>query len=96
MNYRGRAKKSGWRKTLRKYQGNLCCWCKKPMQTTNLHGWDFETIEHLKPKSIGGRDAIENLALAHAKCNNERPRNELKPPAFTGRLSPTPEGVGRE
>lgn len=28
------------------------------------------TIEHLVPKSKGGRDILENYALAHAKCNH--------------------------
>lgn len=29
------------------------------------------TIEHLVPKSSGGRDTAANYALAHAKCNRE-------------------------
>jgi len=27
------------------------------------------TIDHIIPKSKGGKDALENLQLAHAECN---------------------------
>ncbi|MXP42954.1 HNH endonuclease [Allopontixanthobacter sediminis] len=29
------------------------------------------TIEHLVPKSTGGRNSLANYALAHRKCNND-------------------------
>lgn len=67
------------RDTLRKYQGNQCCWCGKPMQQTNRVKWDFETIEHLTPRSKGGTDAIENLALAHQRCNRLRGVQDREP-----------------
>lgn len=65
--------------TLRKMQGNQCCWCGKQMQTFKPKLWDYETIEHLKPRSKGGGNAIENLALAHKKCNNERGVEDREP-----------------
>ncbi|WP_445304438.1 HNH endonuclease [Microcoleus sp. Pol14C4] len=37
------------------------------------------TIEHLRPKSRGGSDCIENLRLACLSCNQSR-RNSLYPP----------------
>ncbi len=71
-------------KTLRKRQGNECCWCGKPMQRLDPLAWDFETIEHLTPRSRGGSHHISNLALAHLKCNRDRgsgePRVEPAPP----------------
>lgn len=30
------------------------------------------TIDHLVPKSKGGTDSIDNLRLAHEKCNNAK------------------------
>lgn len=67
------------RDTLRKYQANQCCWCGKPMQFVNPQKWDYETFEHLKPKSKGGTNAIGNLALAHKKCNAERGTETREP-----------------
>lgn len=67
------------RATLRKYQGNRCCWCGKAMQQTNPNKWDYETLEHLRPRSRKGTDAITNLALAHKRCNEERGSEERKP-----------------
>lgn len=74
-----RVKLVGRRATLRKYQGNQCCWCGKPMQQTNREKWDFETIEHLLPRSKGGTDEITNLALAHYRCNKERGTQDREP-----------------
>jgi 5-methylcytosine-specific restriction endonuclease McrA len=82
-----REKRRAWRNTLRKYQGNLCCWCKGPMQTEHPGRWDFETLEHIHPKHHGGRNQISNLALAHAKCNNER-GSKLVSPVHIGRMHP--------
>lgn len=44
--------------------GDDCWFCGKPM------GEDC-TIEHLVPKSTGGRNALANYALAHRRCNND-------------------------
>ncbi len=44
--------------------GDRCWFCDRPM------GNDI-TIEHLVPKSAGGRDMLANYALAHAKCNHD-------------------------
>lgn len=43
--------------------GDHCWFCGDPM------GKDC-TIEHLVPKSAGGRNMLANYALAHAKCNH--------------------------
>jgi 5-methylcytosine-specific restriction endonuclease McrA len=87
VNITVRARRRAWRDTLRKYQGNLCCWCKEPMQSAHPERWDFETLEHIHPKSAGGRNKISNLALAHAKCNNER-GSQMVYPIHIGRMHP--------
>jgi 5-methylcytosine-specific restriction endonuclease McrA len=73
------ALKASKRATLRKYQNNQCCWCGKPMQFERPEKWDYETIEHLTPKSKGGTNAITNLALAHRRCNAERGTKDKEP-----------------
>jgi 5-methylcytosine-specific restriction endonuclease McrA len=65
--------------TLRKMQANQCCWCGKQMQSEKVDKWDYETIEHLTPVSKGGRNNMENLALAHKKCNEERGTKDREP-----------------
>lgn len=44
--------------------GGDCWFCGQPMG-------DDCTVEHLIPKSKGGRDTLANYALAHRKCNND-------------------------
>jgi 5-methylcytosine-specific restriction endonuclease McrA len=66
-------------KTLRKHQGNQCCWCGQPMQRTDPQAWDYETLEHLTPLSKGGSHHISNLALAHRKCNQARGSEDRQP-----------------
>lgn len=45
---------------------NNCYWCEAPMNYREA------TIEHVIPQSLGGRHAIENLALACYPCNSDR------------------------
>jgi hypothetical protein len=54
--------------------GKNCCWCKKPIDFNSKLDDDMSpTIEHLKRKCEGGSlSDLNNLALAHKKCNNER------------------------
>lgn len=51
------------RAKLLKRDGDECWFCGLPMG-------DDLTIEHLVPKSDGGRNTLANYALAHKKCNN--------------------------
>jgi hypothetical protein len=30
------------------------------------------TVDHIRPKSVGGSDGLSNLRLAHRHCNSER------------------------
>jgi len=66
----GRQKRNKKNQLIDEY--GLCCWwC----------GCSSEklTIDHLKPRSKGGSDSLENLRLACFPCNNSR-GNSLFPP----------------
>ena len=74
--------KSNGRKTLRKIllkrDGDLCHWCKKPIDF-NL---EFQnplscSIEHIKRRCEGGSvNSLDNLALAHKVCNETRHKKQ--------------------
>jgi len=53
--------------------GSHCWWCKDCLPSEKL------TLDHLKPKSRGGSNSLENLRLACFLCNNSR-GNSLYPP----------------
>jgi 5-methylcytosine-specific restriction endonuclease McrA len=36
------------------------------------------TIDHINPYSLGGREALANLVLAHALCNERRGNRSLQ------------------
>jgi 5-methylcytosine-specific restriction endonuclease McrA len=75
----GQVKPPSKRTILRKQQANQCYWCGKPIQRRHPERWDYNTIEHLTPRSKGGTNDIENLALAHKKCNAERGVEDREP-----------------
>jgi len=56
--------------------GSCCRWCKKPLSPSN------RTLEHMKPKSMGGKNDLENLRLACRQCNSSR-RNNPFPPSYS-------------
>ena len=39
--------------------------------------WDEKTMDHIRPKHVGGPGTLQNIQLACAKCNNEKKRGEL-------------------
>jgi len=53
--------------------GSRCWWCGYILPTQKL------TLDHLKPKSRGGSNSLENLRLACLPCNRSR-GNSLYPP----------------
>ena len=53
--------------------GCQCWWCGCRLPLEKL------TLDHLKPKSRGGSDSLENLRLACLSCNRSR-RDSLYPP----------------
>ncbi|MGB8698181.1 MAG: HNH endonuclease signature motif containing protein [Thermosynechococcaceae cyanobacterium] len=46
----------------------LCEYCHSPEQSSS----DVFTIDHLIPRSLGGLDEVDNLALACRRCNERR------------------------
>lgn len=61
------------RKILFKRDGNLCCWCNKPMtdiyNCTSENIEDAATIEHYFAIKAGQSDNIDLLKLSHKRCN---------------------------
>lgn len=51
---------------LLKDYGSCCWWCETRLPVKKL------TLDHLRPKSKGGSNALENLRLACFPCNNSR------------------------
>jgi hypothetical protein len=51
-----------------------CCWCGRVCDhiRTSRNALTFATIEHVIPKSCGGSNDWNNLAMACSKCNNDR------------------------
>jgi len=57
---------------LRRRDGDKCKWCKELMIFRGEIGPLSATIEHIIPLNRGGLDNLNNMALAHKKCNNDR------------------------
>ena len=56
---------------LRGRDGDACIWCREAMVFYG-EGPLRATIEHVIPLGRGGLDNMNNMALAHFKCNNGR------------------------
>ena len=56
----------------RQLHGVVPCWvCGEHV----LH--EAATLEHIKPLSEGGNSHLENLAISHALCNQQRGRPQI-------------------
>lgn len=55
------------KQSLFRLQGGVCLLCEQPFSLSRP-----ATIEHLVPRSRGGTNQFDNLALTHAKCNQKR------------------------
>lgn len=63
-----------WKHILLLRQRFACCWCGRWLVV------DGCTLEHIIPKSLGGTNDFENLAVAHYICNSNRSSNiDLEP-----------------
>ena len=62
------------RKILWDNQGGLCQYCLTYVPFAK------STLDHIKPKSKGGSDELDNLAMACDACNNAK--RDSKPMAF--------------
>jgi HNH endonuclease len=56
------------KKYVRNRAGYLCDYCHSPEKISTSRF----TIDHLQPRSLGGLDTEENLALACNRCNQNR------------------------
>jgi HNH endonuclease len=58
------------RKMLRLGQrdGEHCVWCRTPISYRSVHA----TLDHIRCRSHGGADALDNLVLSCASCNHRR------------------------
>ena len=51
----------------RQLHGQVPCWlCRQHVE------WIDASLEHIQPLSEGGNSHIENLAISHAACNQQR------------------------
>ena len=48
--------------------GEHCVWCSTPLTYESVHA----TLDHIRCRSHGGADALDNLVLACAPCNHRR------------------------
>lgn len=66
-----------WVRTrLAESQNWRCCWCGR--HTSIKRGRrDSATVEHVLPKSQGGTDDWENLAMGCARCNSSRGSDDV-------------------
>lgn len=60
------------RRQLRQRDGDDCHLCRAPMVFNNHESDLYATIDHVLPRSAGGRHDLENLKLAHRRCNQRR------------------------
>ncbi len=69
-----RSQRKQTRKKLLQVYGNLCCWCKTPMEipipgVTIKNYAEMVTIEHYYAKKMNQPNNIMLFMLAHEKCN---------------------------
>ena len=59
----------------RQLHGVVPCWvCGAPVSPAQA------TLEHIKPRSEGGSSHLDNLAISHDFCNNQRHIQGTTPP----------------
>jgi 5-methylcytosine-specific restriction endonuclease McrA len=58
--------------------GYNCYLCNIPVDLTATHiqgqpGWEtYPHVEHVVPLALGGEDTLQNVKIAHAKCNMDK------------------------
>lgn len=56
-----------WRRSIKEAWGNKCAYCNQPpIDNSSL------TIDHIKPKSKGGKDCTSNVTPACLSCNHSK------------------------
>jgi 5-methylcytosine-specific restriction endonuclease McrA len=69
--------RAAWRECLMLKQRSLCAICGYRLPVTGELSAELEfaysaTFDHIIPRSQGGHDGLENLRLAHRRCNVAR------------------------
>ncbi len=61
--------------------GNSCTICYEPLdrKIKDVEDHRYITFDHILPVSLGGMTAMDNLRLAHLKCNNDRGNQPITP-----------------
>jgi hypothetical protein len=78
--YRPSAKWEEIKKTLRERDGDFCSICRGRMSFTGKKTRPISaTIDHIIPKSKGGKDGLPNLRLVHSFCNSIKANNDYHP-----------------
>lgn len=65
-----------WRTRLGESQNWRCCWCGVRMKDERNHKYS-SSIEHITPRSKGGKNHPENYAVACNGCNSSRGVEEI-------------------
>lgn len=60
---------------LLKKQNQKCTWCKKSFTPFDSYNWE---VDHIVPKTKGGKDSYSNLQLLHKQCHIEKTNVDLK------------------
>ena len=58
---------------LLKKQDGACPWCKHKFTTFDDDLWE---VDHIKPRSLGGKDIYNNLQLLHNHCHKIKTRTD--------------------
>lgn len=71
-------------------RGNRCSICggELSLRVTDHRAEDYITFDHIIPRSEGGSDKIDNVRLAHQRCNHLRgakPAEPVPPPKSSRR-----------
>lgn len=72
--------------TIMQRDGDSCCWCGMRLRLPGTNPVNFgreATLEHLRPRRLGGGDHVENLAVACEECNTKRGPKVGPPPTAT-------------
>lgn len=68
----------GRRRRIAARDGWICHLCSAPVDPALAHPHPLSaSLDHLRPRSVGGSHRRDNLKLAHLKCNEERGDLEL-------------------
>lgn len=56
-----------------------CKYCGKKVAYTKQNKHNMATVDHIKPRAIGGKNNLENLVTACIQCNSRKGIGEFRP-----------------